>query len=254
MRNLENKALAGALIGLTLLTACGDKKPAVATATPTSSGNVGTVHLKADKAEVEVGTLSIKAVDSAIATAIAVPTPTAARPTATPEVRRRDDYFDRRPTATPEARQLPNWIASGINEIPNDGSTVIDRTVGPHQIVAISGGPITVNKADIYGNQQVISTLPGGSDRVSLVLFLGDVGGSTRPIHVTGVVPFHNWVGTFNLPDGNPVNPQNWNDLMNAKVQETMTQSSSISGGARFVDVEVIDGNGNILTKTTFTR
>ncbi len=214
------------LVGTGLGTAAcdNDKNPSAPTPTPISR----TLTVNVDKFVLNVGE---------IATATATP-----RPTETP-----------RPTATPEVRQ-PDWIRQPVSSeiyVPYDGTT-IRRTVGPSQIVAISGGPMIIDYLDRNGYGKSLS-FAGGSDTVTLALFLGDQR-QINPVNVRGVVPLHNWVGTYNTPDQNPTNPQNWQALQKAKVLETMFGSGSIPGGAKFVDIVVIDGGNHLIHQNRIAR
>ena len=240
----RNKAVASLALlgGVTFaIAACGGQGSDAATPTP-APGHVKTMEfgeLNAKNVNVDGVPLDqhIKEeVDAAVkGLPTAVPTPTRA-PTATP-----------RPTPypSPDTRRQLDWMQRVVNEtgVPNDGSTSITRTLGPNQIIGMSGERMNIPYVDQYGNRQIVYLNPNlASNTVSLVFFLGD-GRQTNTAHVENVVPSYNWVGTFgDMPDQNPTNPQNWQKLMDAKVQETMNTSSSIPGGASFVDVVVVDG------------
>ena len=164
------------------------------------------------------------------------------RPTETPK-----------PIVTPEITQ-PDWTKQPVSSeiyVPNYGTT-IDRSIGANQIGAISGGPMTIDYVDQYGYTRTLS-FSGGSNRVTLAIFLGGQYYS-KTIRVRDVVRQQNWVGIYNTPDQNSANQYNWQALMTSKVQETMTESSSIPGGAKFVDVVVIDGNNHLIYQNTLTR
>jgi len=152
----------------------------------------------------------------------------------------------------PEISPQPDWIKNPNSSeiyVPNYGTT-IDRYLGPNEIIAISGGPMTID-VDQNGYRRTLS-FPGGSDRVTLVLFLG---GQGRIIGVRNVVTANNWVGTYRFQSGtNPENQGIWQVLVNAKVQETMTASSSIYRGARYVDALVVNANNHPIYQNTFDR
>lgn len=228
-------------------------------------------HEKADATAIAGLKAKDQAQDKAIADLKAKPAPT---PTPTVEPTPTTRHFDKdgneigpdgkiikfaptptpspRPSATPSigpenASSEACWIKNEVN-VPDANSTTIDRVVEPNQIVAISGGPMVIPYIDENGNRARLS-FTGSSDRVTLAFFLGNAQ-QARTVHVEGLVPLYNWVGTCTASDGNPGNQTNLNTLITAKVTETMTQSSSVVGGARVVDVVVIDGNNRLLSNT----
>lgn len=158
------------------------------------------------------------------------------------------------PPCTREFVIPANWTEKPVSSeicVPHEGNRLY-RSIESNQIAAFSGGDMTVNYMDHDGNRKALS-LPGGSDRVNLILFLGD-SYSSRTVGIEGVVTGHNWVGKYNVPDQNPANTHNWYELMKKKVEETMTESSSVSGGARLVEVVVIDGNSKIAFHNIYKR
>ncbi|KKQ29366.1 MAG: hypothetical protein US48_C0005G0010 [Candidatus Levybacteria bacterium GW2011_GWA2_37_36] len=155
---------------------------------------------------------------------------------------------------TPDMRQYPNWIgqpASSELYVPSYG-TSIDKSVGPNQIGVISGGPMTVDYLDQYGFGRS-STFYGGADRGTLIFFLGNGQYYSRQVNARNVVQGQNWFGLYNMPDGNPANPNEWQALVNAKRDETF-KFGGIQGGTRYVDVLVIGADNRVLLATTAYR
>lgn len=149
----------------------------------------------------------------------------------------------------------PDWARQLVSSeiyIPNDGTKSINRRVGPNQIVAMSGGPMTIDYVDQNGTSQILSFDEGPSS-VTLIFFLGNQKKNTFA-SVRGVVPLNNWAGTYDVPNGNPANRQYWQSLLTAKVDETMAESTSVSGGAKIVNVVVLDGNRQIAHKERLTK
>lgn len=169
--------------------------------------------------------------------------------TSKPEIRTTTVTVTKSPETTAVAQ--PDWIARPVSSeigVPNYYSTTIDRSLGSNQIGAISGGPMTIDYVDQYGYGRT-ATFSGGEDRVTLAIYLGGPNMSAR-----GLVSANNWVGIYNAPDGNPANQQEWQALINTKVWETMTQSTSVAGGAKFVDTIVIGSNKRLIYQNTFSK
>lgn len=73
-------------------------------------------------------------------------------------------------------------------------SNEFNGDIAPDAIMAFTGGPMTVQVRDGCGNM-VTKSFSGGTDRGTVVLFVGDT--KVNSVRITGLQPGSNWFGVY---------------------------------------------------------